>query len=121
MSTDYGVKYETTRGALFQLLRDGEWHPWRELRDTAGVRYGARLRELKREGFTIESAPSIDDHGKLYRMPDPRRGGPSRKRVKVYLDESDAALIVACGYVSPRASVAVEDALESFLFNKDKL
>lgn len=39
---------------LYDHMRDGEWHTSYELMDVAGLRYGARLEELKRAGIPFE-------------------------------------------------------------------
>lgn len=121
MSTDYGKVFETARARIYHLLKDGQWHLWRELKKIGGVRYSARILELKREGYRIESRPSGDSEGKSYRMPTTARGKPQGKQVKVFLDEDDADAIVHTGVVPHEAALAIEDALASFRHNKGKL
>jgi hypothetical protein len=119
MSVDYAEKYEPARDRLLRLMRDGAWHSWKELEGVAGNRYAARLHELKRLGYDVESEVNEDD-GKRYRFTSPFPGAPQPKRVKVYLAERDAQLL-AEGEITPTANAAVTDALASFQHNRSKL
>lgn len=123
MSRDYGVINLSKREALLRLLSDLGWHEHHELSRVGGVRYGARLLELKRLGYTIESreAAHPDEQGKAYRLMSPLPGVPKKKLVRVYLREDDACGLVSTGLPNLRVLDAVEAALESFVANRDKL
>jgi len=56
------------REKLYNLLKDGLWHPYKELFDVAGVRYSARLFELKNFGHQIESRELKGGPGKEYKL-----------------------------------------------------
>ena len=43
--------------ALLQLLSDHAWHANSELMETAGMRFGARLEELRKAGHAIVTEP----------------------------------------------------------------
>ncbi len=122
MSLDFARLNMSKREALFDLLRDGAWHNHREIAMVGGVRYSARLLELKRLGFAIDSEETADgEQGKRYRMPSTIPGVAKTKRVKVYLEEHDVAVMVERGYVPPLARDALTDARASFNANRDKL
>lgn len=120
VSTDYGLKYETARDRVFALLADCRWHSRTELEHVAGNRYTARVLELRRLGYRISAVPQEDGDGKAYRLESTELGSPQPKRVKVLMDEEDAAQLVA-GTVSDGARAAVGDALGSFRENRTKL
>jgi hypothetical protein len=88
MSTDFAAVFKNARNKLLDRLSDLSWHDNAELARVAGVRYGARLLELKRLGFNIESRgdPAL---GKVYRLTSILTGPPQPKRVKVLLDPND--------------------------------
>jgi hypothetical protein len=125
MSTDYATIKKPLRDQLFALLGDLGWHGHMELRDAGGTRYSARLLELKRLGFQIDSRSTVDledsgKTGKEYRLLSRVPSSPKGKRVKVFLEERDA--VAACeGRVTAAARVAVDDALASFRANREKL
>lgn len=119
MSTDFGTEKVNLREALLRLLSDRNWHTHIEML-VGGVRYSARLLELKRLGYKIQSEGKAVS-GKRYRLLSNKPGRPQGKKVKVYLDESDARAIVNNRTVTNRTYQAVNDALGSFLFNKNKL
>ncbi len=122
MAIDYGAINVTKREALFGLLADGEWHSHVEIAGVAGVRYSARILELKRLGYMIDSEDSHDgEQGKRYRMLSTTPGLGKAKRVKVYLEEPDVLDMVERGIVPPAARAALEDAHASFNTNRDKL
>ena len=138
MSVDYGKKKAPLRERVLELLSDLEWHSWRSLHQIGGVRYSARLLELKRLGYKIESVETgklNDGDGKKYRLISKDRGAPKGKKVKVFIEESDVealiALIVAVetfshaeGIILPRSRLTLltlKSALQSFRTNKDKL
>jgi len=121
MSTavDYGRKYKPARQRLYELLVDGCWHSHKQLELVAGNRYSARLLELKRLGCRFESRFLEEGGGKVWRLL-AERGRPQGKRVKVFLDEADAAELVG-GTVTLTARSAVRTALNSFRQHKEKL
>jgi len=118
LSINFAAKYRSARERIFQLLADLEWHGHAELARVGGVRYGARLLELRRLGFAINDVEEGD--GKRYRLVSLTAGVPQGKRVKVLLDEADADLLLS-GVLSPRARLRLVDALASFRANRDKL
>lgn len=118
MSEDYGTKYENARDRALRVLSDGTWHGWAELEMVAGVRYGARLLELRRLGHVIEHADHPSGDGRMYRWTGTT--DPQEKRVRVYLTEFDALELVN-GRLTPSATAAVQEAIGSFRHNRDKL
>jgi hypothetical protein len=121
VSTDHAELNVSQREALFALLSDAQWHPHYELARVAGVRYGARVLELRRLGFDIETEDCAGSaQGKTYRMPSTIAGPPQPKRVKVLLEETDVLCMVR-GYVPPSARIALNDAHASFDTNREKL
>lgn len=122
MSVDYGKVNTSKRAALFTLLSDCEWHVHHELARVGGVRYSARVLEIKRLGYCIESDEMTDgEQGKRYRMPTTERGEVKPKKVKAYLAEEDVQVMVETGYVPPLARDTLTDALGSFVTNRDRL
>lgn len=123
MSIDFAELHKTARGRVLLALRDQRWHKHQELKNAGGVRYSARVLELKRLGYCIESRPfqGKRENGNEYRLMSLKPGTPQGKRVKVYLEEADADALVKMGKLSRRAKRAVEDALGSFRSNKHKL
>lgn len=115
--TDFGRKYVTARDRVRLLLDDRKWHSWDELRRVGGVRYGARLLELRRLGFEIESEDMAPD-GKRYRLVGLCE--PQQKRVKVLLTEEEAEDLLD-SVVTDSTWDAVESALASFRANRGKL
>jgi len=120
-SPDYGKKYKTLRDTLLALLWDCDWHGHTACLGAGGNRFSARLLELKRLGYQIESREAASGHGKDYRLISQKVGAPQGKKVKVFLTESDADEIVHQGVLTTAARKAVKDALGSFQANKDKL
>jgi hypothetical protein len=118
MSTDFGEEKKTARERLLDLLSDGEWHSYKECQSVGGARYGARLHELRRLGFQVDSrgdkAAGLD-----YRVTG--TGEPQRKRVKVYLEEEDVIELLDSHRLTTNARKLLEEALGSFRHNKDKL
>lgn len=123
MSRDHGLLHASQRDALLEFMLDLRWHPHFELASISGVRYSARLLELKRLGFQFEDQEIVDVNdvgGKAYRLISPVPKAPQRKRVKVLLDEVDAKSI-CFGRVTNGARRSVRDALKSFQINRHKL
>jgi hypothetical protein len=119
MSTDHAKVHETKRETLLEMLKQGGWFTHVDCKTTGGVRYSARILELKRLGYVIEDRPSTTyENGKDYQLTG--RGLPQKKRVKVFITEEDAELLVS-GHVTKAATAAVRKALRSFKANKEKL
>lgn len=117
----YNVPQESIKSArakLLGLLSDLRWHHNKELH-VAGVRYSARLLELKRLGYRIEKRQG--DVGYEYRLASLKRDVPRVKTVKVFLAEEDAVAIVKHRRVTDPAHAAIESALASFAANRGKL
>ena len=120
MSTNFGVKYESARDRMLSLLSDLKWHNRKDLEAVAGNRYAARMLELKRLGYSIVDRVATEGHGKDYRLTHQKPGSPQEKRVKVFLTESVADLLLM-GQMTNDATIAIRDALGSFRNNKHKL
>jgi hypothetical protein len=119
-AVNFGQKYETARERLFLLLCDLAWHTHRECDQASGNRYTARMLELRRLGYAIDSEPIAEGEGKRYRLVSLERTKPQTKRVKIFLEEDDAQQIVL-GEITLGAHAATKRALRSFRANKDKL
>jgi hypothetical protein len=122
MSTNHGEIHKSHREALLHFMSDCRWHTFAELRHFGGLRYGARLLELKRLGYEFEDKPiDGEPEGKAYRLLSTVRGVPQAKRVKVLLEESDVEWLLENVDTLPRVESALTDALASFRTNKAKL
>lgn len=122
MSADHAAVNMSKREALYTLLADGAWHNHHELAMAGGVRYSARVLELKRIGYVIESEDtSGGEQGKRYRLASTTPGECQPKRVKVLLKESDVIAMVERGFIPNAARTALRDAHASFDTNRDKL
>jgi len=119
MSTDFAEVNKTKRQRVLELLNDLQWHTHVELQVVGGVRYGARLLELKRLGYLIDDQ-SLEPQGKRYRLASTMRGTPQAKRVKVFLTKEEAQLLLE-GVTTLESRNAVRDALASYLANEHKL
>ncbi len=106
------------RKRLLNLFADKRWHDHTELAAIGGVRYSARVLELKRLGYNIESKGDQKE-GKEYRLNGKRT--PPVKKVKALLDEADVNDILGWDQLSVNATIVLENALESFVANRDKL
>jgi hypothetical protein len=120
VSIDHAQVHETKRSRLLQLMSDLDWHVHWQLQRVAGVRYSARLLELKRLGYEIEDQDLEHDNGKRYRLKSLEPGAPKSKQVKIFMDEQDADM-AAHGVLTHPAMRAIADALGSFRANKGKL
>ena len=121
MSIDHSEVHLTQRDAVQRLLSDGRWHAHHELAAVGGVRYSARLLELRRLGYEIESRELPRGSGKVYRMPSVTPGARQAKRVKVLLDEHDVLRLIYDGVLSESARAALRDAHGSYDANRGKL
>ena len=120
MSTNYGQKYESARDQVLKLLMDLQWHGRKQLERVAGNRYCARILELKRLGYKVESEPLPDDDGNRYRLLSKTPGKPQAKKVKIFVTESEAEWLTK-KIVRDSALKPIREALESFRANKKKL
>lgn len=121
MSRDYAKQNETKREAVLRVLSDHEWHPHFDLAKVGGVRYSARILELKRLGYVIDSTDVAgSSQGKSYKLY-PGHRAPQMKRVKVYLEEKDVRRIIDGKALSMKAYNSLLMALNSFKKNKSKL
>lgn len=115
---NYAARYLSARDSLLELLGDLRWHHWTDLRDAAGVRYSARLLELRRLGYRVATHELVE--GKRYRLLSRTPGPRLNKMVRVFLPEDDAALLLD-GDMTEAARTAIADALGSFRHNRDRL
>lgn len=115
---NFGEKYAAARSRLVQSMSDLQWRSCKQLGAIAGNRYGARLREMRRQGYLFEDR-EIED-GKAYRLVSAVPSSPREKRVRVYLEERDAAALLS-GEVSLFARKDVAGALGRFRANKGRL
>ena len=109
-------RHRTARERLLALLLDLAWHGPEEMERVAGNRYGARLHELRAEGYVIAStgADGEDNYGaRHYRLESPVRGEPQTRRVRVYLDLDDA-LALRGGVITQRLRADVEAGVRSY-------
>ena len=117
---DFAIKYKTARERVLIELQTLAWTSWRVLHQTGGVRYSARLLELKRLGYKIIDTADPSGDGKRYRLLDLVPSHPQHKHVKIYFEESDADALIR-GEVTPAAQEATMYALRIFRANKHKL
>ena len=118
MSTDFSIEKKPARERLLDLLWDKQWHTWAECRGVGGMRYSARMLELKRQGWVINSRGS-DSEGKDYRLVG--RGPPKAKKVRVFLEESEVQYLLARPGLPLNLRASLTDAYGSFQANKGKL
>ena len=118
MSIDFGKEKRPARVVLLDLLSDEEWHTWKECRGAGGMRYSARLLELKRQGWTIESRGS-DSEGKDYRITG--EGAPQPKKVRVMLEEAEVQYLLAMPGLPMSTRQALSDAYGSCQANRHRL
>lgn len=116
--TEHKINAPTKRDQLLALFSDKKWHSHEKLAIIGGVRYSARLLELKRLGYDIESRGHPKE-GKEYRCVGRRE--PPPKRVKIFLDECDVLDMVNNASISQQANAALTAAWASFDANRDKL
>ncbi len=105
---------------LLELLCDLRWHDQQELTIAGGRRYGARLHEMKADGFDIVDEWCVPkSSGKRYRMRSRERLGKRQRKVRIYLDQSDAEELQR-GEITLFALAAVQDGLDSFRANRGR-
>jgi hypothetical protein len=123
--SNFGLTKKPQRDKVLDALWDCKWHTFRELSQVGGIRYSARLLELKRLGYKIEDREmsivldKVD--GKEYRLTSRTPGAPQGKKVKVFLDERDANALLEGPLPSNNARRALRTAYQSFVANKDRL
>lgn len=126
MAKDYAELNAKDRDKLLELLMDMRWHTPSEMRKAGGVRYSARLLELKRLGYIIDDRPLTGkEQGKQYILLSLVPGTPQKKRAKILLDENDLTTIVASraimGLLSSVGQSELRRALIRYRNNKDKI
>lgn len=120
MTIDHAAIHRPQRERVLDLLRDLQWHDFSELHRVGGIRYSARLLELKRSGYRIADESYVD--GKRYRLLSSEPDGiPPPKRVKVFLTAHDAGRLLETGHLTAEARRALQSAVYSFRHNADKL
>jgi hypothetical protein len=119
--TNFGEDFAGTRQRILNELLSMQWRGWRYLKRIGGVRYGARILELKRLGYKFEDSPTNDPHGKMYRLLSPDPGEPQPKQVKIYLPEEYVIELLTDRTLYPEAETIVAQALRIFQANKHKL
>jgi len=114
-------EFSGARGALLDLLWDRKWHSRDALLAVAGHRYGARLGELRRDGWRIESHLHPHGKGTLYRLRSHKKGPRAVKRVQVLFFERDAEVLLETGTLTRSAARSLRRAFASFRRHKEKL
>lgn len=121
---DYAGNKRTQREEVLRVLSDLDWHPYMDLAAVGGVRYSARLLELKRLGYEVETRTVLGkgETGFDYKLKSLTPGIPQPKLVKVFLTEDEAQSIVTdLPAKHAGARLAVNNALGSFRANRHKL
>lgn len=138
MSIDYGKTKAPARDRILHLLSNLGWHSWKELHAVGGVRYSARILELKRLGYEITS---IDNNGqgegRQYKLASTVPGKPKGKKVKIFLEEEDTIRLINFLEIvqaftlsadpnpapprSHRTLATIKEGLASFQANREKL
>lgn len=121
MSIDYGCVKKPQRQKLLELLSDLQWHSSDEIHEAGGKRAGARLLELKRQGYSIDSTPKDSEGSKLYRLMSLTPGKPKPKLVKVFLEPDDVQRFLESKFVCIRFVNAVKDGYASYQQNRERL
>ena len=108
----------SARERILREMKGLNWISWERMLQIGGVRYSARILELRRLGYKIEDCAVSD--GKRYRLIDPAPGRPKHKQVKLYLPESEVEFLLH-GNVTGVVKRAALDALTTFRANKANL
>jgi hypothetical protein len=102
----------SSRAQLLLRMGDLQWHHGEDLAKFAGIRYGARLLELKQRGYVIEERGPDAGGWKSYRlamrMP---FGAHQGERARIYIDVADLEVMVNSGSVPASAAPLLEAAL----------
>lgn len=118
---NFGEDFASARQRILNELLSLQWRGWRYLQRIGGIRYGARILELKRLGYKLETSPTNDPHGKMYRLRSPDPGVPQLKQVKIYLPEEYVIELLNDRTLYPEAEAIVIRALRIFQANRHKL
>lgn len=121
MGVNFGAENTNLRDKLRGYLADMRWHSWRELKEVGGSRFGARLLELKREGYIIDRESIKGSRGFRYKLRSLVPGEPQRKQVKALLPPSDVDVFLKTGKASGELFDAIADAFASYQYNEAKL
>ena len=105
---------ESMRRALWKILSDGELHSWRELFEIAGVRYNARLTELRSLGYQIATHMELDSSGGWYQYVG--RTSPRTKRLQIRLTPHQAIQLLNCE-IPEDIKQLIEERLEAHRLN----
>src|SRR5215467_2495131 len=101
---DFAVQHRTQRDRVLDLLADLDWHHFGELHRVGGIRYSARLLELRRLGYQITTRELPHRTGREYRLVSREPLTPKLKRVKVFLSLDDARRLAAGDLTSTAAA-----------------
>ena len=63
----------SNRDRLLQLLKDGQWHDQHACTEAGGMRYSARVKELRAQGYRIETQ-RLEPRRFFYRLIAPAQG-----------------------------------------------
>ena len=63
----------SNRERLLQLLKDGQWHDQHACTGAGGMRYSARVKELRAQGYQIETQ-RLEPRRFFYRLVMPEQG-----------------------------------------------
>lgn len=85
MADLFDIDHGSLRDRVLALLWDLNWHGNAALARVGGVRYNARVHELRRLGYRIDDESDGRADGKRYRLVSQEPTGPLTKRVKVFL------------------------------------
>jgi hypothetical protein len=75
VEVSFGADDKSHREKVLELLRDGAWHTQQEMQRVGGLRYGARVHELRAAGLNVEAeerGPGVF-HWRLSSQPAPVR------------------------------------------------
>ena len=121
MAVDMAAVKADNRTRVLELLESPRhsWKTRRQIERAGGNRYGARLHELKRLGYLIESrGNAYGPDGKEYKLTG--KGEPIPKMVRVYMTEADAIELEA-GRTTTKAQASVASGLRKFRNHRNNL
>lgn len=116
---DFSFKHRGARERLLELLRDQRWHRWDELEEVAGNRFGARIHELRKEGWQIIDTPD-DEDGQRYQLASLTRGVRQPDQVRVYISAFCAEQAARTGTLTEQARENVKRALDIFKSRRNR-
>ncbi len=73
MTTAFFAEVTPKRGGLLAMLSDGQWHDQHACTEAGGMRFGARIRELREAGYQIETQ-RLGPRRFFYRLVMPEQG-----------------------------------------------